>query len=102
MEFDEELTDEFIEGFTAGVLASRADEGCLQFDVTRSVESPNKLVLVERWESQELLNKHWNLLQERRARQQQSQGPRPARVAFERYDYQRYEFDGRNYTPVND
>jgi hypothetical protein len=71
MEFDEELTDEFIEGFTAAVLASRAD-------------------------------KHWNLLQERRARQQQSQGPRPARVAFERYDYQRYEFDGRNYTPVND
>lgn len=100
MEYDEPLTDEFIQEFTNFMLAGRADEGCLRFDVTRSIEDPSKLILVELWESPDLLVKHWDILQARREQYPKAQAFRPKNVILEKYDYQRYQFDGRNYTPI--
>ena len=38
------------------------EEGCIQYEIFRSAMNPNKLVLLEHWESQEALDKHLQLL----------------------------------------
>jgi quinol monooxygenase YgiN len=34
------------------------DEGCEQYELFQSLDTPDRLVLLERWASQELLDKH--------------------------------------------
>jgi quinol monooxygenase YgiN len=41
------------------VLRSRAEPGCIEHGVSVSVESPNRLVFVERWESFAALKAHF-------------------------------------------
>lgn len=38
--------------------ASRAEEGCLQYDLNQCLEPKNQFAIVELWESQEALDKH--------------------------------------------
>lgn len=37
------------------------EEGCLQFEVYRSVTNPAKFVLLELWASEEAFDRHWRL-----------------------------------------
>jgi quinol monooxygenase YgiN len=37
------------------------EDGCLQFEVYRSVMNPEKFVLVELWASEEAFDRHWRL-----------------------------------------
>ena len=37
------------------------EAGCLQFEVYRSALRPEKLVLLELWESEEAFDRHWRL-----------------------------------------
>jgi quinol monooxygenase YgiN len=37
----------------------RAEPGCLQYQVLRSVEIPNEFALLELWEDQETYDTHW-------------------------------------------
>lgn len=37
---------------------SSQDEGCEQYELFQSFDAPDRLVLLERWASQELLDKH--------------------------------------------
>jgi quinol monooxygenase YgiN len=37
---------------------AQREEGCEQYELFQSLDEPNKVVLLERWASQELLDKH--------------------------------------------
>ena len=50
--FLQRLSDEGI------AAASRADEGCIKYDYYVPVDDPDDLLLVEKWESAEALQKH--------------------------------------------
>ena len=39
--------------------ASRAEAGCLTFDVSRSIEDPSAFVLYEEWRDQAALDEHY-------------------------------------------
>ncbi len=39
--------------------ASRAEAGCITFDVSRSVDDPNVFVLYEEWRDQAALDEHY-------------------------------------------
>ncbi len=39
--------------------SSRAEEGCITFDVSRSLEDPNAFVLYEEWNDQAALDVHY-------------------------------------------
>lgn len=41
------------------------EEGCLQYEVFRSAMRPERLMLVELWESLAIYDRHWHLQQER-------------------------------------
>ena len=43
----------------------RQEPGCEQFELFQSTENPDKLLLVERWTSQELLDAHAELNRQR-------------------------------------
>jgi len=36
------------------------DKGCIQYDLTKSIEDPALFIFVEKWESKELLDLHAN------------------------------------------
>ena len=49
----------FEEGFKKAAAAVKAqDEGCEMYDLFRSVDSPTRYVMVERWTTPELLKAH--------------------------------------------
>jgi quinol monooxygenase YgiN len=48
----------FASAFEALRTASRQEEGCEQYELFQSLEDPDTLVILERWASQELLDKH--------------------------------------------
>jgi quinol monooxygenase YgiN len=50
--------DRFLEASVAGMLASRAEAGCLEYVLAADPCDSGRVVLSERWESQELLNDH--------------------------------------------
>ncbi len=103
LEFEGELPEGFAQGFAARVLESRQDPGCIEFEVARSVENPSRFFLIEHWESQQLLNEHWQVQQQRQAQAPQPQGgPRPKGSSFERYDHRLYRFDGLTIEPLED
>lgn len=62
------------------------EEGCLQYEVYRSVARPERFVLLELWASKALYDKHWHLQQEReRANPPPPRGPDVARGVIEMY-----------------
>jgi quinol monooxygenase YgiN len=50
--------DDFASAFTGMQATARKEEGCEQYELFQSLDEPEKLVLLERWASQELLDKH--------------------------------------------
>ncbi|MBV9121290.1 MAG: antibiotic biosynthesis monooxygenase [Chloroflexi bacterium] len=71
------------------------EEGCLQFEAFRSAMEPATLVLLERWASHELYDRHWRLdMAQRRA-----EGGRSGGGNVEFYHYQRYELVDEVWTP---
>ncbi len=53
--------DAFIAGSTAGMEASRAEAGCLEYVFAPDPIDPSRVVLSERWESKEHLDDHMKL-----------------------------------------
>lgn len=51
-------TGSFVDAFKAVQAAARQDEGCEQYELFQSVDDPDKMVMLERWTSQELLDRH--------------------------------------------
>jgi quinol monooxygenase YgiN len=49
---------EFARAFEVVQASARQEDGCEQYELFQSLDEPDKLVLLERWASQELLNKH--------------------------------------------
>ena len=55
----EMLREFYEEAKAAGVIEkSRQDEGCLQYDYFFSADRDNEILLLEKWESKELQQKH--------------------------------------------
>ena len=57
--------DELFQAMKARCEASRKDAGCLQFEVFQSADDPDRLALLELWESQEALDAHAKLQAQR-------------------------------------
>ena len=49
---------DFAAGFKALQAIAEREEGCQQYELFQSLDDPDKVVLLERWASQELLDKH--------------------------------------------
>jgi quinol monooxygenase YgiN len=50
--------DDFAAAFKALQALVQQQEGCEQYELFQSVDEPEKVVMLERWASQELLDKH--------------------------------------------
>ena len=50
--------EEFLAGRVEGMRASRAEPGCLEYTLSADPVDPNRVVLFERWASQEALDEH--------------------------------------------
>jgi quinol monooxygenase YgiN len=48
----------FASAFKALQAVARQEEGCEQYELFQSLDDPHKMVMLERWASQELLEKH--------------------------------------------
>lgn len=57
-EVDPEQRDAFLEGRREAMLASRAEPGCLEYVFGADPVDPSRVVLFERWASQEALDAH--------------------------------------------
>ena len=55
---DPAKTDRFIEIFSENIINVHEEPGCLHYTLHRNQEEPEKLVVVERWESSEALAEH--------------------------------------------
>jgi quinol monooxygenase YgiN len=51
-------TADFASAFKALQAIAQQEEGCEQYELFQSLDDPDKVVLLERWASQELLDKH--------------------------------------------
>ena len=52
-------SEQFESGFRKAAAAVKAqDEGCELYDLYKSIDSPTSYVMVERWTTQDLLDKH--------------------------------------------
>jgi quinol monooxygenase YgiN len=70
-ELDPSDREKFIESRRALMHASRAEPGCLEYAFCVDPIDPRRVVLFERWESQDALDTHMAVLKSR---------PRPAEV----------------------
>jgi quinol monooxygenase YgiN len=50
--------DDFAGAFKSVQAITQQEEGCEQYELFQSIDEPEKVVLLERWASQELLDKH--------------------------------------------
>lgn len=50
--------DEFVSAFRALQATAQREEGCEQYELFRSLDDPERVVLLERWASKELLERH--------------------------------------------
>lgn len=66
-EVDPESREAFIEGRQASMTTSRAEPGCLEYVLGADPVDPGRVVLFERWASQEHLDAHIAALQARPA-----------------------------------
>ena len=51
-------TDKFLEASIPGIVASRAEDGCIEYVMAADPVVPGRIVLSERWESGEALGVH--------------------------------------------
>jgi quinol monooxygenase YgiN len=51
--------DETLQAFESLVAATRAEDGCITYDVMRNVEDPHDIAFVEEWASAEALDAHF-------------------------------------------
>lgn len=51
-------TVDFVAAFKALQAIAVREEGCEQYELLQSVDDPNRMVLLERWASQALLDRH--------------------------------------------
>jgi quinol monooxygenase YgiN len=51
-------TVDFVAAFKALQAIAMREEGCEQYELLQSVDDPNRMVLLERWASQALLDQH--------------------------------------------
>jgi quinol monooxygenase YgiN len=51
-------TGEFAEAFRALQVVAQQEDGCEQYELFQSLDDPAKMVLLERWASQDLLEQH--------------------------------------------
>merc|ERR1719159_1429817 len=58
VEIKEEHVEEFIQVMKADASGSRAEPGCLRFDLLQDKENPCKFITYEVFESQEAMNAH--------------------------------------------
>ena len=58
LEIRPELADEAIAAARQAVAATVTEDGCMFYDMHRSVTDPSRLVVVERWASREALSRH--------------------------------------------
>lgn len=49
---------DFAGAFRTLQAVARHEEGCEQYELFQSLDDPDKMVMLERWASQELLDKH--------------------------------------------
>jgi quinol monooxygenase YgiN len=49
---------DFADTFKALQAVAQREEGCEQYELFQSLDDPDKMVMLERWASQELLDKH--------------------------------------------
>ncbi|HET7092944.1 MAG TPA: antibiotic biosynthesis monooxygenase family protein [Thermomicrobiales bacterium] len=49
---------DFARAFAVVQAIASQDDGCEQYELFQSLDAPDRLVLLERWASQELLDKH--------------------------------------------
>ncbi len=49
---------DFASAFQAVQAIAQREEGCVQYELFQSLSNPDKVVLLERWASQELLDRH--------------------------------------------
>jgi quinol monooxygenase YgiN len=52
------MADRAIAAARLSVAETVKEDGCISYDMHQSVTDPERLVLVERWESREALNRH--------------------------------------------
>ena len=50
--------DDFADAFKAVQVIAQREEGCEQYELFQSLDEPDKLLLLERWANQELLDIH--------------------------------------------
>src|SRR5213592_233188 len=67
---------DFTDAFKAVQAIALGEEGCEQYELFQSVDDADTMVLLERWASQELLEKHMTLERTRNA------GPLQALIAL--------------------
>ncbi len=51
---------DFIDAAKTCIAATRRETGCISYDLNQSLTDDNTLVFVERWESEEALQGHFN------------------------------------------
>ena len=66
-EVDPSERDEFVQSYVETMQISRGEEGCLEYTFAPDPLEPGRVVLVEKWESQETLDAHLAALRERAA-----------------------------------
>lgn len=49
---------DFATAFAALQAVARREDGCEQYELFQSLDDPDKLVILERWTNQELLDRH--------------------------------------------
>ena len=52
------LEERFREEFEPIIALTRAEDGCINYDLHQSIEEPSLFLLHENWASQEILNQH--------------------------------------------
>ncbi|MEV5848662.1 putative quinol monooxygenase [Streptomyces sp. NPDC051985] len=67
--------DRVLKATSEGVRTARAQEGCLEYVIAADPLDPGRVVISERWESRELLDRH--LAEQRRNQPAVPSGPRP-------------------------
>jgi quinol monooxygenase YgiN len=83
-EVDPSQRETFLAGRVDMMRASRAEPGCLEYTFAADPVEPNRVVLFERWESQEALDAHLAAL--RSAPQPSTPGVTPTSMSITIYD----------------
>jgi quinol monooxygenase YgiN len=79
---DPEQREAFLAGRVAAMEQSRAEPGCLEYAFAADPIDPGRVILFERWESQEALDEHLKVIRSRPP----SAGPAPTSASVKLYE----------------